>query len=427
MVKITKRKSTGKRKLKVVGLRSSPVPRPMYLETTGGKYGSVNTNLLPATPINQFKCAVDDPFCSTSMGARVPDEYSANTQPMTVRARFPVSNNSGSGVILFLPFPTLSAIAWDGTDIARWNVWGAATGGATTSTFNVNTNAGGTSVIKTASCLTSPAFSQFVNSYRVVGWGVRLKCLQPASTVGGDCVVAVGPLTQYLPQQLLPFFDQQPAGAPTLITARPTYTSWYELSDCVGFPVGGFTATNGNGGSGFPLLDQESTAMSETYSNVELAQTGGIVVKPKFHSSHNLNFRSAGTAKTLGTHSYVVAAAQGGASASIDTANFECMNAQGHNAIMFQGAGGMLYEAEVIYHLEVVPNVPVTTAGVLNGLAGSPSPSVPRALFEKTLQQLKESPWVEFVKHEGQRAIGSMTQALPGLMTRMAAMALAAA
>jgi len=390
-----------------------------------GKYVTVGPpQAMPAvTPLEQFRCAVDDPFCSTAQGARVPDQFSANTEPMTLRGRLSVSATNGATSLVCLPFPTASVLALNTADSTAVTM-GAATAGMVSGTKNINTNAGGTTVISYAQMLSAPAFDQAVVSYRVVGWGVRVRVLQAAATVAGNTAVAVFPLTQYGPPQLVEMFDVRPSGVATISGARPKYTKWVEFTSFVGAPYADYVAAGATGASGLPILSVEGTAESEVYNNTELASTGGIVIKPKFHSDHFLNFRPPGSAFDIGPHMVPTAAANGGVFASYAPFDMECMNGQGHNAVVVQIGGGQLYELELVYHLEVVKRIPVTTQGTLVGTASSLSPSVPRPLFEKTLEGLKRSPWVEFVKHEGQKAMGALVQALPGLTTRMAALAL---
>lgn len=390
-----------------------------------GKYVTVGPpKAVPnVTPLEQFRCAIDDPFCSTAQGARVPDQFSANTEPMTLRGRLSVSSTNGATSLVCLPFPTASVLALNTADSTAVTL-AASTAGMLAGTKNINTNAGGTATIGFAQMLSAPAFDQAVVSYRVVGWGVRVRVLQAASTVAGNTAVAVFPLTQYGPAQLVEMFDTKPAGAATISGARPKYTKWIELTSFLGAPFADYAPAGATGASGLPIISVEGTSQSEVYANAELASTGGVVVKPKFHSDHFLNFRPPGSAFDIGPHMVPCAGVNGGVFAQYAPFDMECMNGQGHNAVVVQIGGGQLYELELVYHLEVVRRIPVTSQGTMVGTASSLSPFVPRPLFEKTLESLKKSPWVEFVKHEGQKAMGALVQALPGLTTRMAALAL---
>lgn len=391
------------------------------------------TNPVPSTSpsIKQLVCSIDDPFCTESFGAKVPDEYSLPTEPLTLRHRFSYTPSAVGNYLVVTPHPTLGTLAV-GTDGSVNSP--TAISGSTAQLFAVSNVAGRVNQIAQVGPIAPLGLSGISSSYRVVGWGVRLKNITAASNVAGETLVAVLPTSGSAPNVLAPLANGQnrasdPRGQ---VFSADTGPQWDELARWAGLPTNNYSALNGTAGT--PVLDGiDNVPSSEIFSNAELAQTGGVLIKPKLHSPPAAwRFRPSGT--QIGNASQSCGAAivpinattQGAVGGGYNNYNQDFLDTSGHNCVIIVPntiATVQTYEIEVIYHLESIPVLSSANGAV--GAGYTASPVAAPGQVENALYKLWRAPWVEFVKHEGSRAIGSMVQALPGLMTRAAMMAMA--
>jgi len=261
------------------------------------------------------------------------------------------------------------------------------------------------------------------SSYRVVGWGVRLKNITKATDVQGDVTAGILPIGGAIPNSLLNY-----AGTFPTVTTNPG-SLWQELTRFASLPTSTYSALSGN--YSVPLVSGlDQLASFDNFTNAELAETGGIMLKPKIHSPGSAwKFRPTSLAVSGGGvqngQGWVpLSATQGsGTVASGGSIDPLAMDCSGQNCVVVQfgPSTGQTYEIEVVYHLEVIP---VITSQNLTPVGNRPSPVVSRSIIDNVLVKILQSPWVEFVKHEGSRAMSNMTQALPGLMTKGAMLAL---
>lgn len=406
------------------GRKANPrVSKSVAAVSAIGRTSTVKKNLLAApTPAVQFECSLDDPFCGNSYGAKVPDEYNFPTEAVTLRHRFTILNSVDGDTIVATPHPLIGSFginAGPGTS----NPGLSAISGSVTS-IQLNSVVGNVNTIPVARPVSPSNFAASFVSYRVVGWGVRLRNITEAANVGGDATVAVLPCGQYAPTAFLNLLGG---------TVPNPGSSWNEATSAFSFPTSAYSSANQTFGNPF-MSNLESLASSDTYTGAELGQTGGITIKPKIHSPGRAwAFRPAVTGLSnsviQGTGVVPGATTQGGATTALAGNSYEpaWLDIAGHNCVVMRvtpGSSPQRYEIEVVYHLEAVSRINVATGIVPTTLTASPR--VPRPVFDRVLDKVFASPWFEFAKHEGQRAIGSMIQALPGMMTKAAMWGLAA-
>lgn len=412
MVKATKKKQQQRPRRTRVRKRVR-VARPAVSYSNAKTTTVASSSRMPRNPIlRKFWAALADPFSSSSYGARVPDEYRLPTEVVTLRGR--VQWNSTSPQInVFTPMPMISALAWStGTSTPALST---ASGSGQTGTLQVNTTVGKICTVPYWSPIEPQAFKANYSAFRVVGWGLRLRNTTKASDVAGDVAMALLPCSKYAPVELLPALDVGNT------VANPG-SAWPGLTDAFCLPASTY---NSNAGPNFgtPIMSNlEACPLCEVFSSAEVAQSGGVTIKPSVHSPSAWNFRST-IERSTGPHAYCYAT-QGGDATLGNSAvtNMDPLLLEGENNVVIYtplNTTTQLYEVEVIYHLEVVARVGSTYP--LGGSSQSEmSPVVPQPEFQKTWLSAVSQPWVEFAKHEGQRLFGNVVQALPGMMTKMA-------
>lgn len=414
------RRGNKKKAKKATGVRVRPAQSPATYDAQKVSklrmFPSVRGDykLSSGSVASKFVCALDDPFCVDSYGAKVPDQFQVQTEVMTIKARCTYTPASNAYVI-FTPNPGTAALSLVGTGTTAPPLFSASGAGLAVS-LPLNTIVNNVCTVPVYQATTASTFASTVTSYRNVGWGVRIRNITAAQSVAGDITVAKLPMGAPLPSQLLYIYDST-----NCLVSNPG-TRWTELTSSFSLPVGGTNYSLSNQSYSLPQLSVLDTLpMVEVYSGAEIAQTGGIVLKPTIHSPSAWNFRPAnptvGTFQS-GTAVYSSGSIQGGSQATVPFLpyNEQAFEFAGHNCLLFAGTGtGQTYEFEFVYHLETIP-----CGAQTNPSQSQMSPKLPAATFDRLVDAVMASPWVEFVKHEGQRAIGNTIRALPGLLTNMA-------
>lgn len=382
-----------------------------------------------AAEIRKFTCALDDPFCLESFGAKVPDEYTLPSVASTLRHRFTVTNTAGSQYLVATPHPNLGTLSMSGGGAAAPALT-AVSGVA--QDMVVNSVATRRCTIRRAYPISGSTMGANNSAYRTVGWGVRIKNITSAANVAGSIIVGVLPTTGHIPTHLANYISDQQLS----VFGANVGDQLEELRSYLSLPTRSYSVDDANLTYGTPILSGiDSLASSDTFLGTELAQTGGILIRPRVHSpAVAWKFRPCVHDNLLGNSSVNAgkdvfafnATTQGGAGAGYIGYNADVMDTSGQNCVVIAFSGsatGQTYEIEVIYHLELVPVL--NTDSTIAGYAARASPMAPRPQLDTAIHKVMSAPWVDFVKHEGSRAIGSMIQALPGLMTRAAMVALA--
>lgn len=396
--------------------------KAQYAKPAVGKFTTVAKTINPSSSIlRTFECALDDPFCSSSYGAKIPDEYAFPTEAATFRHKF-TTTASGGEVIVCTPHPSIGSVGiGSGSSNPSFSSVSGVSGGV-----QINSVVGNVNTVSRAAPFGIGAFQSAYTSYRVVGWGVRLRNVSAAATVAGESLVSVLPCGQHAPSS---FYGL--GGTPV---SNPGST-WTEFTSAFSLPTNVYSSTNGTFGN--PVLASiDSLGYTETYTSAELAQSGGVTILPKFHSPASAwRFRPTGTpssnSNTVGTGSLITSAVQGGAGAgpgAISSFDPDWLDISGHNCVVMVlggGSGGQTYEVEVIYHVEAISRINSSGTGIVP-TAYAASPRVPRPLLDRTLDKIMSTPWVQFARHEGEKLYGAMVQALPGLMSKAAMSALMA-
>jgi hypothetical protein len=283
--------------------------------------------------------------------------------------------------------------------------------------------------------MTTGAFASVASSYRVVGWGVRLKNVTKPVDVYGDVSVGILPCGGRAPTQCVTW-----AGDTGVSIALPAGDEWEEFRSYASLPTTAYATAPAN--VSIPVLYNADTLASfDNFTAQEIAETGGILIKPKVHSpatawrfhrtefSGDYNLGSPFPTRSGGPHHLVGAPNPGQGGNQVWNANLDFLDSEGHNVVVIQfgAATGQTYEIEVIYHVEMIPIVTTSASGNfgLQANATARSPTVPRPMLDSVLYKVLNSPFVEFLKHEGSQALRAAQQALPGLMSKAMMAALA--
>lgn len=366
----------------------------------------------------KYLCAINDPFCLAAEGARIPDEYSMPTEAVTCRMKVTwTPNDSANETLVFVPDPRFSMAAFVGTGTTAPTVNCTGAGAVTTSQIGIV--ASRLSSLTWGQAVSAFTLEQRSTKFRVVGWGVRVRNITQAINVAGDLTVALTPTGSYLAATFGIGF-----GLANVAEPNP-WPAWNEPQESFGVPYSSNNGSSGSNGGHPKITSLETLPVSEVFAAAELAQSGGILIKPRINSPEAFSWRSP---QAIGNNfglAFTTAASTGGSATGMQAACPSVLSLGGQNCVVVQSSVGLTaqtYEFEVVYHLEIQPN---TLVGAALGHSASASPVVTRSSLDSILSRVNASPFVEFIKHEGSRAIGSMVQGLPGLMTKAAMMALA--
>jgi hypothetical protein len=370
----------------------------------------------------KFWCSLSDPFCREAMGAKLPDMFTFPTEPVTYRAKFILTPQPNDYYVVY-PHAMFSIAGFNALSTSAPSV-GAFTG--LTGTLQVGSIVGFLNRVNWGAATNAGAFSIPYQRSRLIGWGARIKNISPAKDVAGEVAVAVLPAGDKLPYCFSNVLSS------VMVTPGPSSPGdadeiGNDISFCSGIPSNGVSVNDGT--YGHPLLNSmDGFPTVDTFTCAELAESGGICVTPKINSpaAWRFNGTSANRGQRCGGVSMAVATTQGGPSTGNSITLDELRNTAGHNVIIIApgtvaGVEANRFEVEVVYHYEMIPDGNRLNASALV----SPSPLGRPQELEKVVRSSLLTPLYQFVKHEGQTVYNNFKQALPGLMTKAAMLALA--
>lgn len=269
-----------------------------------------------------YQLALESPFDPDSYGARCPSIFGYPTATYHYRNTGTITANSGSVQGIFFPCPYFSLFTCQGTSAASAYYTG------------LQQLAGDKRCY--ASALVTGSLSSICSSYRVVGWGVRFRNLQPPTTATGYLTVCTLPMVGNLPGQ------NYLAANALLSTGFVPHTIGMGLDGSANIPT-----------NIIEVSDAQTVTVQDiiTYGLVARGQPNSLSVFD-FHNSSNGT--AVGSNMTFGVDGEFNTST----GAIISSDNFNAMTCNGWNAIVFRGDGlpsGIVLEYELVYHLEVVP------------------------------------------------------------------------
>lgn len=409
-------KNTGSRGKAYVG-KGSVVTRPT------SQKNSTNTGQ-SAPKLSQegrkFWCALSDPFCREAMGAKLPDEFTFPTEPVTYRAKFvltPVAND----YFVVYPHAMFSIAGFNAVSASAPSV---ASASGITGTLQVGSQVGFINNVNYGAATSPQAFSIPYQRGRLVGWGLRVKNVTSAKDVAGEIQVAVLPAGERLPFCFSNALnvDIKTPGASTPSQADAIAN---DIAFSSGIPSSGTGITSGT--YGHPLLNSlDGMPTVDTFTAAELAESGGICITPKINSpaAYRFNGTALNQDARIGAPGYPYATTQGGTNAGLTATLIDLLSYSGHNSVILQpinhGADVNRYEVEVVYHYEMIPDGNRINASALV----TPSPLGKPGELDRVVRSSLLTPLYQFVRHEGQTVYNNFKQALPGLMSKAAMSAL---
>jgi hypothetical protein len=141
--------------------------------TTKPKKAQIPRPMTDSRELTQYASALSDPFADRSIGARVPDMFSAPTVTYHARGTMTIaSSSSGVASLLLTPLPHLSTIDINTTAVNSSGQQG----------YFYNTSA--------YQAVTAANLSTNFSSYRVVGAGWKIRNLLPPTSATGRIIIA---------------------------------------------------------------------------------------------------------------------------------------------------------------------------------------------------------------------------------------------
>lgn len=313
--------------------------------------------------VAKYYMALTDPFAEAALGARVPDQYSSHTVTQVVKASLTVSvNSSGVAAVVILPNPLVGVYLPSGQG----------------SDFSSVTYGDGTVIAQSIWGISPTALSSKLDTYRIVGYGVRVTGMSSMTNCAGKFIMGSYPVTsKWLTKDL-------PVGGNTMATNAGFTKKNLDLS--VGIPYNGASISGAN---------WTNLPGSRTISALEATEQI-IAITPKLSSPEALNFRDSGDSN-IGTDS--IQAALG----LVTVGDSSYLNVDGHEAAYIYYTGGVAststFDVEVIYHLEGRPYISAGTqsvSGIVPAGGASVSPVKPIGML-KAVQAAAREPTVKFV------------------------------
>lgn len=303
-----------------------PIVKPRVLSR------EVNKKRIGSERFGSYKMALHRPFADEALGARVPDMYSAPTVTYHTKGTVSVASNTlGVASLLLTPNPLASMIDMTTASVSAtsmYNYVGASSVYAATSLVNLQN-----------------AFA----SYRVVGMGIRLKCIQAPTTAVGRLIVA-------------PFNTSTGGPGPASLGS----VSWQnqQLAQLFGSPFVGSSTT-----TGLPATIIELPCSQEYTLQDMITNTVEFWAKPvgpgafEFHNLYNVTaITGQATYQNLQSATVINGVVSTAGNDLEDTSSFK-----GWQGVLIRGEGltasTTAFEVEYIYHFEGTPASPTTVAG----------------------------------------------------------------
>lgn len=342
--------------------------------------------------VSSYHKALMDPFSLQAKDARVPDMYPEPTAVLRHKVTFGIKTNAdGDANVLLLPSAYMHAIAFT-PSVAR----GAspAVGGLVVGNSHEHF------------ATTSPAgLAKYLSSYRVVGWGARVRMTQAVLNVTGRYAVAAVPCRGYVPDWVSSGYvggTSPPTDVSSSATAAHPISN-ADLLKQLGLPrgdSGGTVLAHVSATSSTTVASEYETPLDGTALkklpvhrlfvaneiNGAVLELRGKPVSPAaflFRSSENSDIgydvsEHSGTHTNVGSASHLSIDGWTGFALSINNAT----------------ANTEVCEVELVYHLE--GNVPsVGTTDIVG--ATTASAQVSMSNFHNALDQCARAPWVSVV------------------------------
>lgn len=316
------------------------------------------------TSLTKYADALLHPFSPGAEGARYPEPYAAHTITRKLRMEFILTPTAAGNVDLCIqPHVLYSGFNMNGT-----------ISGAPVTLAVANQPAG----FNYYGAITAANLAGLFKSYRVVGWGVRLKSNTDFTRSGGRVIVAVTPASQ-----------QVPAGFSTNVSVT-------QAIDCFEVPQEALGANRTISTSVLSLPRGHQLAVSELMSESGAEITFPIV------SAAATNFLEAFSQGGI-EQSLVTTNALGAVTGSTSIGYASC---SGHSQLLLRGVG-LNSEAslvcEVIYHVEGIPN-PISGAQLVESPVRLP-PASPAAIAS-VVHAASSIPAVQYVSAKMKSQMG---------------------
>lgn len=332
----------------------------------------------PETSLTKYAAALMHPFSPSAEGARYPEPYAAHTITRKMRMEYVITPSStGDFDLCIQPHLVFSAFSSNGT----------VTGAPVVLAIG-NQPAG----VNYFGCISAANLAGLFKSYRIVGWGVRLKANTDFTRSGGRVIAAVIPASQQLPAN---FGD------------TGTLTDFYESFEVPNEALGSGRAVST---SVLSLPRGHQLAVSEL-----LSESGAEVTFPIVSAAATNFLEAANEAREQG----LVATTALGAIVGRTSIGFA--SAAGHSQLLLRGVGlnvssGVLV-AEVVYHVEGIPN-PISGAQLVESPVRLP-PASPAAVAA-VVHAAATVPAVQYVSSKMKAAAGGWMDRAKGALASRA-------
>ena len=154
--------------------------------------------------MESYVSALLSPFSSKAKGAQIPDPYSFQTETQYVRSEFTINSqpnglNLGSWDCVVMPNIFQSVL--NSVPISGVNLASKVGGVYSDPQFQLacalaTTSSGPAAFVNYAGCVTSTLAAQQLESYRIVGYGVRIRPLSALNDLCGKIIVAATPVAR---------------------------------------------------------------------------------------------------------------------------------------------------------------------------------------------------------------------------------------
>lgn len=347
-------KTTKQRKKIVIPLRKSGKSRTVR---NSGPVTRVPRQMKPISggdlEVDRYALALTAPFHPSAGGAKVPDQYCLPTTTRTIRATQTCTVAGGAWLGLITNNPCMAIACQTGT----------MTDGQTLTALD-NTQMGTFWGVDTAT------FKTQMDSYRIVGMGVRITGLSSMTNASGKFIVGTFPSSSWAMAKQFTIGGVTP---PTHATNTPAVT-WKDW----GLPY------NGNFSNPALLVNYPG---NRVISAMEMTENMFEIV-PKLSDPEALIFRPAGD-------SY-----EGPFQNDTGVGNADWLKLKGFETTFVYVSGataGSTFDLEVVYHLEGRPNISAGTPGTVVPMSSASSSPVAPVKFFKVLTEAAKQPTVKRV------------------------------
>lgn len=342
----------GKSKPKPTTIVVRAAPKSKKKPKLKGRVKSKKQAKKSASPSSAYQVCLQNPFSPGAIGAKIPSPFTVPTTTYRLVTEFSTYSAVSKGALLFMPNPLVSVVDLSG--VTTTNSAGACLDYSTSSLHRFNA----TNTYKNYNlygAATPTGLTGIATSYRVAGWGVRIMNSASTTYCQGRLMVAKLPCIGDLPS--------------------------YSLLNSVGADTNGFVSNITGAGAGFlnsPAIRELPDSLMS--SALECMQRD-VVVASRPTSAQALVWRPCQPVVNYSTNYFMgddaaayqnptayVAATSGGAvttgltvNGSVGAGWSDQVMVGGHEAIVFYfdgaSAQAVSYNIELIYHLEVIPQL----------------------------------------------------------------------